>query len=113
MAPDDPYPAALDDATAVLSWLAGGAGALAGGAGALGIDPARIVLGGVSAGGGLAASRGADSAASRRARESRRMRRAVWPWGREAVVTRSSRSETSGDLTRQCRVKGSNFVSRT
>ena len=62
LAPDDPYPAALDDATAVLSWLAGGAGALAGGAGALGIDPARVVLGGVSAGGGLAAALGLRAA---------------------------------------------------
>lgn len=48
LAPEDPYPAPLDDVYAVLSWVAeAGRG--------LGLDTNRIVIGGVSAGGGLAA----------------------------------------------------------
>lgn len=49
LAPEHPYPAALDDATMVLGWLAGPDAPAT-------IDPARIVLSGVSAGGGLAAT---------------------------------------------------------
>ena len=49
LAPEHPFPAALDDATMVLGWLAGrDAPAM--------IDPDRIILSGVSAGGGLAAT---------------------------------------------------------
>lgn len=49
LAPEWPYPAALDDAFAGLGWLADeGPG--------LGLDPGRIVVTGVSAGGGLAAA---------------------------------------------------------
>ncbi|MGW4688911.1 alpha/beta hydrolase [Streptomyces sp. NPDC004244] len=47
--PENRFPAALDDAYAVLDWTAGHAAEL-------GIDPARIAVGGHSAGGGLAAA---------------------------------------------------------
>lgn len=62
LAPKAPYPAALDDVSAAWDWLIAHADGL-------GIDPARIVLGGESTGGGLAAclaQRLHDSAASLR-----------------------------------------------
>lgn len=46
LAPKHPYPAALDDCYEILKWLSR----------LPGIDPARIVIGGASAGGGLAAA---------------------------------------------------------
>ena len=49
LAPEHPYPAALDDAVSALHWLTSGAGPAL-------LDPRRVVLAGISAGGGLAAS---------------------------------------------------------
>ena len=49
LAPETPYPGAVEDGYAALKWLATHAGEL-------GIDPKRIAVGGGSAGGGLAAA---------------------------------------------------------
>lgn len=49
LAPEHPYPAALEDCEAVLRWIANEGGALGG-------DPSRIAIGGASAGGNLAAA---------------------------------------------------------
>jgi acetyl esterase/lipase len=48
LAPESPFPAAIDDCYAGLKWLAKSSNLL-------GINPARIAIGGASAGGGLAA----------------------------------------------------------
>ena len=49
LAPEHPFPAAIDEGLAVLAWMATGAGEHL-------IDPARLAVGGQSAGGGLSAS---------------------------------------------------------
>jgi acetyl esterase/lipase len=48
LAPENPYPAPLDDCYAALKWLSGHANEI-------GVDRSRIAIGGASAGGGLAA----------------------------------------------------------
>lgn len=47
-APENPYPASIEDCWTALNWVASNANDL-------GIDPARIVVGGASSGGGVAA----------------------------------------------------------
>lgn len=49
LAPDHPFPAPLDDCHAALCWMVEHADTL-------GIDPSRVIIGGQSAGGGLAAA---------------------------------------------------------
>ncbi|MGP3534149.1 alpha/beta hydrolase [Microbacterium sp. RD1] len=50
LAPENPYPAALNEGMAVLRWMAGSGGA------SHGIDAERLAVGGISSGGGIAAS---------------------------------------------------------
>lgn len=52
LAPEHPFPAALDDCMSALSWMRAHADAI-------GVDPNRIAVGGASAGGGLSSLGGA------------------------------------------------------
>jgi len=67
LAPEHPYPAAVHDARAAVAWAAGA------GARQLGTDPARVVVGGDSAGGNLAA------VAARHERDALRAQMLVYP----------------------------------
>jgi acetyl esterase/lipase len=87
LAPEDPFPAGLDDAMAALNWLASNAEDL-------GIDPDRIAVGGDSAGGGLAA------AVAQRARDeggpSLCFQLLVYPMLDDRTVVRSQREGLDG-----------------
>jgi len=67
LAPEDPHPAAVQDADAAVAWAAGH------GARQLGFDPGLVAVGGDSAGGNLAA------VAARHAREALRLQVLVYP----------------------------------
>jgi acetyl esterase/lipase len=83
LAPEDPFPAGLDDCMAALGWLAGSASEL-------GVDGGRIAVGGDSAGGGLAA------AVAQRARAeggpALRFQLLVYPMLDDRTVLRSART---------------------
>ncbi|MDI3422616.1 alpha/beta hydrolase [Streptomyces luteolus] len=85
LAPEHPYPAGLDDAYAALCWTAEHAADL-------GVDPARLGVGGESAGGGLAAA--LALLARDRGGPALRFQCLMWPELDDRLETVSARSFT-------------------
>jgi acetyl esterase len=83
LAPEDPYPAPVHDARAAVDWATGA------GADQLGTDAARVVVGGDSAGGNLAA------VAARHARDALRAQLLVYP-ALDAAMSGDSYREFAG-----------------
>jgi len=86
LAPEHPFPAARDDAAAAVDW------ALGHGAAQLGYDPARVIVGGDSAGGNLAA------VAARHHAERLAGLLLVYPATDAAMATGSYRDEAGADV---------------
>jgi acetyl esterase len=86
LAPEHPYPAAVDDARAAVDWATGA------GADQLGTDAARVVVGGDSAGGNLAA------VAARHARDALRAQLLVYPALDAAMAGDSYREFADGPM---------------
>lgn len=87
LAPEDPFPAAVDDTTASYRWVVENAASL-------GADPARLGVGGDSAGGNLAAVVALDAA---RTGLPLAFQLLIYP-GTDATVRRESRSLFGHDL---------------
>jgi acetyl esterase len=86
LAPEHPYPAAVHDARAAVAWAASD------GAAQLGTDPGRVVVGGDSAGGNLAA------VAARHERDAVRAQLLVYPALDAAMDSDSYREFADGEL---------------
>jgi acetyl esterase len=86
LAPEHPYPAAVEDARAAVAWATGA------GADQLGTDAARVVVGGDSAGGNLAA------VAARHARDALRAQLLVYPALDAAMAGESYREFAHGPM---------------
>jgi acetyl esterase len=86
LAPEHPYPAAVHDARAAVAWAAGD------GAAQLGTDPARVLVGGDSAGGNLA------TVAARHERDAVRAQLLVYPALDAALTGASHREFADGPL---------------
>jgi acetyl esterase len=86
LAPEHPYPAAVLDARAAVAWAAGD------GARQLGTDPARVVVGGDSAGANLA------TVAARHERDAVRAQLLVYPALDAAMDSESYREFADGEL---------------
>jgi acetyl esterase len=88
LAPEHPYPAAVQDARAAVAWAA------ADGAAQLGTDPARVVVGGDSSGGNLAA------VAARHERHALRAQLLVYPALDATMAGDSYREFAEGPMLR-------------
>jgi acetyl esterase len=86
LAPEHPYPAAVEDARAAVAWAAGA------GARQLGTDPSRVVVGGDSAGANLA------TVAARHERDAVRAQLLVYPALDAAMDSDSYREFADGPL---------------